>query len=93
MLVIVFDEPHPIGSICRKPCPYCEASGRSDDGTVRIDAEQPRVEAPPMKIVREATKEEWLECVRRDFPEVTPNHPGLDLRGFGRTYFYEVQTD
>lgn len=84
-MIIAFDKPHPIGSICRYPCRHCGdregASSELTDGHGSVD-----VRSVAMLIVREVSRQDWRDfCVSMGATRSGEPPP------YGR--FYEVQTD
>lgn len=62
-LVLSFEKPHRIGSVCRHPCAQCDPSGTAPFlGTWGVNGET--LPPQPLLIVAEATKEDWVRSIR-----------------------------
>lgn len=82
-MIINFDLPHKIGTVCRWPCAQCGEDAllhTPEQSSLTIGNE--RVPLQPLFIVREATREEWIRQSRG-----TVNPPPMG------GYNYEVLTD
>lgn len=82
-MIFRFEAPHAIGSICGTSCPQCPAC----DHTVLRDSFNNELPDTPLFIVREATKQEWLDEIREEGGVVEE----AELSSLG--WFYEVSVD
>ena len=87
-MIIGFDRPHAIGSVCRFPCPQCGETPSLPGKMWAADPDHP-VDPPPMLIIREATREEH----RRFVIENTPDYYEIRQAAKDFGFFYKVSTD
>lgn len=85
-MIINFDEPHKIGTVCRWPCPQCGESADIpiNESTLTWDSTVSLSPAQPLLILREATRDEYLAQCQTLAPGLRPAPNG---------YNYEVSTD
>src|SRR5208337_2310512 len=85
-MIFAFDRPHREGSVCRFPCSQCgETANEPGTFSGRDASPVTAVQAPPLFIIRKATRQEWIEYA------IASNAEGaLECDA---PYFYEVSAD
>ncbi len=83
-MIMSFDMPHTVGSICAPPCKQCGEFGTE---VGYVTQEDPSIHLPPqpMYILRKATYQEWRDwCIQTG---------AKGTFGDQYEYYYEVSTD
>lgn len=85
-LVVAFDNPHPLGIVCKPPCPHCGDEGTGEHATF-ADAKCNPVPIPPLFIIREVGRAAYVESVLANGGDTSIKLAPENC------HYYEVHTD